>query len=155
MDRPHWWQEFTDTPVVGSRHKEMAKKEDTRAKLWWYNYRRLTSTYSMLCDVFSCHDLSRMCSDSDTYTVHWIRYTPEWLGRLGDEGSRRLPKRLSYCFSVLASATNLQIYSSKLNCTNIDVYTVMYTTCVYGTVILLRMVHMYFLVCIQRWCNWK
>ena len=33
MDRPHWWQEFTDTPVVGSRHKDMAEKEDTRAKL--------------------------------------------------------------------------------------------------------------------------
>ena len=26
-----------------------------------------------------------------------------------DEGSRRLPKRLNYCFSVLASATNRSI----------------------------------------------
>jgi len=33
MDRPHWWQEFTDTTVVGTRHKDMAEKEDTRAKL--------------------------------------------------------------------------------------------------------------------------
>ena len=33
MDRPHWWQEFTNTPVVGSRHKDMAEKGDTRAKL--------------------------------------------------------------------------------------------------------------------------
>lgn len=33
MDRPHWWQEFTNTPVVGSRSKDIAQEGDTRAKL--------------------------------------------------------------------------------------------------------------------------
>ena len=33
MDRPHWWREFTNTPVVGSRHKDMAEEELTKAKL--------------------------------------------------------------------------------------------------------------------------
>ena len=32
-----------------------------------------------------------------------------------DEGSRRLPKRLNYCFSVLASATNRSI-SKRMAC---------------------------------------
>ena len=31
-----------------------------------------------------------------------------------DEGSRRLPKRLNYCFSVLASATNRSIINSDV-----------------------------------------
>ena len=33
-----------------------------------------------------------------------------------DEGSRRLPKRLNYCFSVLASATNRSIDSACVLC---------------------------------------
>ena len=31
------------------------------------------------------------------------------IDRFADEGSRRLPKRLNYCFSVLASETNRSI----------------------------------------------
>ena len=47
MDRPHWWHEFTNTPVVGSRHKDMAE-EHTRAKLWciWHSRSRVVSTWA-------------------------------------------------------------------------------------------------------------